>query len=140
MKRRFRLIAVVAATIAIVACTNPFKAGEMSDTSVAAFHQKLNQAKYHEIYAASTPEFQKASPEADIIQLFNAIHTKLGDTVSTNRTGIFVNATTSGNFARVTYDTTFTHGKGQETFNWLLSGDQLTLVGYNIESRDLMVK
>jgi hypothetical protein len=112
----------------------------MSDTSVANFHQKLNQGQFHELYAAAAPEFQKASSEKDITELFNAIHTKLGNTVSSDRTNIFVNATTSGNFVRCSYDTTFDHGKGQETFNWLLANDHLTLVGYNIESRDLIVK
>lgn len=112
----------------------------MSDTQVAAFHQKLNQEQYHDIYANSTRQFQKASSEQDITQLFNAIHTKLGNAVSSNRTNVFVNATTSGNFVRCNYDTTFERGKGQETFNWLLVNDQLTLMGYNIESRDLVVK
>jgi len=121
-------------------CTNPLKAGEWSDKSVADFHQKLDQAQFHEMYVGSAPEFQQASSEKEITDLFNAIHTKLGNVVTSNRTNIFMSATTGGNFVRTTYDTTFANGKGQETFNWRLVNDQLTLVGYNIESRDLITK
>jgi hypothetical protein len=112
----------------------------MSDAGVAAFHQQLNQAKYHEMYTNTSPEFQQATSEKEITELFNAIHTKLGDATATNRTGIFVNATTSGNFARVNYQMTFARGSAEETFNWRMSNGQLTLVGYNIQSHDLMVK
>jgi len=126
--------------IFLCSCTNPFKAGEMSDASVAAFHQKLDQAQFHDIYANSSPEFQRATSEKDITELFNAVHTKLGNVASTNRTNIFVNATTGGTFVRTTYQTAFAHGKGTETFNWLLANNQLTLVGYDIQSRDLVVK
>lgn len=140
MLRRIDVFLALVLLCAPMACTNPLKAGQMSDASVAAFHQKLNQGQFHELYVAASPEFQRASSEKDITDLFNAIHTKLGDVVSANRTGIFLNATTSGNFARVSYDTTFAHGKGVETFNWLLVNDQLKLMGYNIESRDLILK
>ena len=92
------------------------------------------------MYVGSAPEFQQASSEKEITDLFNAIHTKLGNVVTSNRTNIFMSATTGGNFVRTTYDTTFANGKGQETFNWRLVNDQLTLVGYNIESRDLITK
>ena len=139
MKRRLALAIALCVTF-LCACTNPFKAGQMSDTSVAEFHQKLNQGQFHELYANAAPEFQKASPEKDITDFFNAIHTKLGEAKSANRTNIFMSATTSGNFVRTTYDTTFANGKGQETFNWRLVNDRLTLVGYNIESRDLILK
>jgi len=100
-----RVIIPLAAIAVLVACTNPFKVGQMSDASVAQFHQKLDQAQFHDIYASSAPEFQRDSPEKDITDLFNAIHTKLGNVVSTNRTNIFMSATTSGNFVRTTYTT-----------------------------------
>jgi hypothetical protein len=135
-----RSLIVSVSLCALVACTNPFKAGEMSDAGVAAFHRQLNQAQFHQMYASASPDFQQATSEKDITELFNAIHTKLGDVTGTNRTNIFLNATTSGNFARVTYHTTFAHGTGEETFNWRISNGQLSLVGYHIESRDLIVK
>ena len=140
MFRRVLFFAALSFLALILACTNPFKVGQMSDASVAQFHQKLDQTQFHDIYAASSPDFQRASPEKDITELFNAIHTKLGNVTSTNRTNIFMSATTGGNFVRATYDTTFAKGKGTEQFNWMLANDQLTLVGYHIESRDLMVK
>jgi Protein of unknown function (DUF4019) len=135
-----RAIIPLTAIAILLACTNPLKVGQMSDASVAAFHQKLDQAQFHDIYAASSPDFQHASPEKDITELLNAVHTKLGNVASANRTNIYMSATTGGNFVRTTYDTTFAHGKGTETFNWMLANDQLTLVGYHIESRDLIVK
>jgi Protein of unknown function (DUF4019) len=124
----------------LVACTNPFKAGQMSDASVTAFHQKLDQEQYHALYAASTREFQSASSEKDVTELFTAIHRKLGNVVSANRTNTFVNATTNGSFVRTNYQTKFAQGQGEESFTWLANGEQLTLVAYHIESRELMVK
>jgi len=130
----------LALLVALLACTNPFKAGQMSDASVADFHRKLNQGQFHDIYVNASPDFQKASSEKEINDLFNAIHTKLGDTVAANRTFINLSATTSGNYVRTSYETAFARGKGEETFTWLLVNDHLTLVSYNIQSNDLIVK
>jgi len=140
MIRNLTLAGALLALLFLVACTNPLKAGQMSDSSVVNFHHQLDQAQYHDIYANASPEFQNASSEKDMTELFTAIHTKLGSVASANRTNVFVNATTRGNFVRTTYDTTFAQGKGVETFTWLLNNDQLALVGYHIESRELLVK
>ncbi len=133
-------LAVLAFIALFTSCTNPMKSGQLSDSGVANFHQQLNKAQFEEMYAASTDDFKKASSEKEMVELYNAIHTKLGDVKESNRTGIFINATTSGTFIRASYDTTFVNGKGTETFNWRAKGDQLTLHGYNIQSRDLLVK
>lgn len=40
----------------------------------------------------------------------------------------------------VSYETKFASGSGTETFTWRVDGGQLKLVGYHIDSRELIVK
>jgi len=60
--------------------------------------------------------------------------------VRTNDPQFFINASTNGTFVTLTYKTDFTHGSAQERFIWTLTGGKATLIRYNIDSRDLIVK
>jgi Protein of unknown function (DUF4019) len=111
-----------------------------SDTAVAAFHTDLNSGAYKTIYDSSDERFQRSSKEQELLEFFNAVHTKLGNTGTSERRNIDVNATTNGTFANVTYATTFERGSAIETFTWIVSDGKLKLVGYNINSRELIVK
>jgi len=56
------------------------------------------------------------------------------------RQGFFENFNTSGTQVRLTYSTKFAAGNGQEEFVWVKNGDGFTLLGYHINSMELITK
>jgi hypothetical protein len=138
MKRYVFLLVVISLTL--VACTETIKGKSVAEPQVAVFHERLNAGRYQEIYGGASDEFRTSAPEEKVIALFSAIGSKLGKVKSSSiktwnvRTFNFV---TSVNLVA---DTQFEHGTGTETFTFSVSGDKATLVGYNINSLDLMTR
>jgi|ERR1051326_4122479 hypothetical protein len=112
----------------------------MANASVEHFHDQLNAGQFDQIYAESDARFQSAGSKLDILKLFEAIHRKLGNTKSQTLSFWNMNATTSGFFITVTYDTSFERGSGQENFTWVKVGNKLSLVGYHIQSNALITE
>ncbi len=102
------------------------------------FHAQLNRGAYDEIYTGATEEFRKSGSQQELTTFFEAVHRKLGDFVSSGSPSYFVQATTNGMFVTLTYQSTFQRGKGAERFVWKIEGGQPRLMGYNIDSRELI--
>ncbi len=121
--------------------TGLMKGGQASDTAVAEFHRHLNAGQFDAIYDASNRAFQQSGDRQELLKFFAAIHTKLGNAGTANRKVINVNTTTSGTFVTVSYETAFEKGSAIETFTWRKSiTGELTLVGYNINSKALILQ
>jgi hypothetical protein len=110
-----------------------------AQTGVSTFHQMLNAGQFDAIYAASGPDMKKASTQADMVALFDAVHRKLGDFQSGVLRGWYVNATTSGPYVTVTYRDKYEHASADETFGWRVSGGHALLSSYFINSTYLII-
>ena len=108
--------------------------------AVLRFHQHFNQNQYHDIYAEATAVFRSAGSESETSAFLDKVHEKLGDEVSNGEPTYFANVSTRGTFVTLTYNSEFTHGRGQERFVWRIEGDQAQLVRYDINSKDLIMK
>jgi len=106
----------------------------LSDNAVRHFHSKLDSEAYGDILGESDEAFQNAGNRDETIKFLAGVHSKLGLSHSFTRTKIFVNATTSGTFIRVTYESTFDQGGAVETFTWRKAAGALKLVSYQIIS------
>lgn len=73
------------------------------------------------------------------MKVFEAVHEKLGNAISSKAGNINVTATTAGTFVTTVYQTEFEKGGATETFTWLKTGDTLKLNGYNIQSNALIL-
>lgn len=62
----------------------------------------------------------------------------LGPVEETSQTGVNMNTNPQGSFTTLQMETHFERGRGTETFVFTGSGDSLALVGYNINSPDMM--
>jgi hypothetical protein len=111
-----------------------------ADDAVTQFHKQLDNEDYATIYNQADERFRSATKQDDFLALMAAIHKKLGRTESATRRGFFVNFTTSGTQIRLTYATRFGAGDAQEQFVWSKNGENVALVGYNINSNALIVK
>jgi hypothetical protein len=87
-----------------------------------------------DIFGESDEAFQNSGNRDEIIKFLTGVHSKLGLSHGFTRTNVLVNATTSGTFIRVTYESTFDQGKAVEAFTWRKAAGGLTLVRYDINS------
>jgi hypothetical protein len=107
---------------------------------VAHFHEQFNQNQYHEIYSEATQVFRDAAPESEATAFFDKVHQKLGDEIRSGEPRYFANVSTGGTFVTLAYDSEFVHGRGREQFLWRIEGDKASLVRYDINSKDLIMK
>lgn len=122
-------------------CGSGMSAGaRLSDSAVEHFHSQLDSGDYEAILQESDPAFQKADSHDELLKFLTAVHSKLGKSQHANRTNIFVNASTTGTFIKTTYKSIFEHGEAEETFTWRKAGDGLKLVGYYIQSKELITR
>ena len=111
-----------------------------ADAEVARFHSALDAGQWQSLYAAADPDMRKATTAVQFNQMLSAVHRKLGKVRESKQVGWNANASTDGSFITVTMQTTFERGSGTEQFVYRKgSGDRLLLVGYNIQSREMML-
>lgn len=139
MNRLARLLVpfAVAATLSGCGIKESF---EKVDGEIAGFHRDLDADKLTHIWTTADPEMRKAVQRAEFDRLLSAVHTKLGKVKQTKQVGWNTNATTGGTYLTATMQTTFEKGSGTEQFVYRKGKDDaLTLVRYNIDSRDMML-
>jgi hypothetical protein len=114
----------------------------LAEANLAAekFHAQFNAGDYAGIHAAADAAFQKSMSEADFITFMDAIHRKLGDHQSSAFGGFRAVTGTGGTRISQACSSEFAKGKAKETFTWLISNSHATLMGYNINSRALIIK
>jgi uncharacterized cupin superfamily protein len=117
----------------------------MSETKESAlratgdFRVKYEQGKYDAIWATTSPEFRKAMTQAEFTKFLQKIHEKLGSTVDVNLGPFNVNYGTAGTIVTLGYQTKFQKGDAAETFIWRIDEGQAQLVGYNVNSKALIL-
>jgi hypothetical protein len=84
----------------------------LSDYAVRRFHSQLDSEAYDEVLRESDDDFQNSESDKDFLKMLAAVHSKLGVSRASTRTG---NAT--------------------ETFTWRkAAGGGLRLLSYNVQS------
>ena len=121
-------------------CSSLANAKPAAERAIAEFHGEYNAGDFTKIYNDSADEFKNATTQDQLNELLSAISRKLGhETSSTNtswRTGNFNLVTT----VEMQQDTKFEHGSATETFTYKMDGERAVLVGFNINSNDLITK
>lgn len=111
-----------------------------AETAIARFHAMLNDERYEEIYAGLDPQFKEVSTEQEMLEILQAVHIKLGKVTATTNQTWRANSYNLETQLLMVQDTEFEHGKAVETFTFLYADKKVSLVGYNINSRELITK
>jgi hypothetical protein len=111
-----------------------------AEKAVGEFHTKLDAGDFAGIYAATHPDFKKASSEKDFVAILDAVHRKLGTVRSSEQVSWRMKQFNLDTNAQLTYKTTFSDGEGIEQFNYRVDDKSAVLVGYNINSSALVIK
>ncbi len=133
-------VGVFAVTVLLLSCTDMVKGKDLADKQVPVFHQLFNEQKFQDIVKAADPDMIKAASGPKIIELLRAIHRKLGPVKESNNINWNI-----GNFNLETrvvlvQNTSFERGSGTETFTYRVAGGKARLLGYHINSDDLIIK
>lgn len=139
MRRTARLLTGLAALATLAAC-NIQQSVDDANAEVAVFHNDLDRGQFNAIWTDSAPEMKAATSQGQFEALLSAVHRKLGQVQQSQQQGWSSNATTGGSFVVVTMQTRFEKGTALETFTYKKDdNDRLTLVGYNIQSNEMML-
>ncbi|WP_165232688.1 hypothetical protein [Aquisphaera insulae] len=121
-------------------CGGLFHGKEAAERGVAEFHTLYNQGKLAEIYSASHSKMKGAAAEKQFLDLLGAVERKLGKVVQSVNAGFNVRSFNLTTTVVLNQTTTFEKGSGTEVFTFEMDGEKAVLVGYNINSNDLIVK
>ena len=135
-----RSLVVLAALVAALCGCSMSADTTAAEQAVPKFHEQLDAGQFDEIYVQAGDELRKATTQQDFVALLEAIHRKLGNTKSADKTGWTVNYQTSGSFVTLGYKTIFDGGDAQEQFVFRLQDKTALLVGYHINSTALILK
>lgn len=117
-----------------------FKGKQAAEQSVADFHKLYNEGKLADIYAASHAKLKRASKEKDFLDFVGAVQRKLGKVTQTSNAGFNVRTFNLTTTVVLSQNTSFESGAGTETFTFEMTDEKAVLVGYNINSKDLILK
>lgn len=132
--------AAVAMSGAMLAGCNVKESFKEAAVEVSHFHAALDAGQWQQLWAQADPELHKAAQREQFGKFLEAVHRKLGKVQSSKQVGWNANATTGGTYLTVTMQTRFERGEGTEQFVYRKGeGDALKLVGYNIQSQDMML-
>lgn len=111
-----------------------------ADAAVVRFHDDLDAGRSRTIWDATGEDMRTATTQKQFVAMLDAIHRKLGNVRSSRQVGWNRNASTRGSFMTVTNETLFDRGSGTEKFVFRKGkADELALVGYHIQSNEMMV-
>lgn len=139
MQRGFTVLFVLLALFAH-GCGRFTKGKAAAESQVTTIHQQFNEEDLEAIVAGADPAFFKTASKAETLELFEAVRTKLGKVTNTKTHGWNIHAGTGGTTVRLIQKTTFETGTGTETFTFRIKNDQAKLLGYQINSRDLILR
>lgn len=121
-------------------CGGMLKGKSAAEQSVADFHVLYNDGKLSEIYLAAHPTFRATTTEKEFVEFVSAVRRKLGKVAQSSNAGFNVQTHNLTTTVVLNQSTTFEQGSGTETFTFQMKGDKALLVGYNIDSKDLILK
>jgi hypothetical protein len=139
MKLR-NLLALLLPLLLFSSCKDMTRGKDLSEAAIVEFHHQFNELKFKEIYVAGNADLKAAATEEDLVKLLQAVHKKLGAQVKSSNAGWRVNSFNMKTSVVLSMNTEFEHGKGVETFTYIVSGESCTLQSYHIDSKDMMLK
>ncbi|MCJ2177056.1 DUF4019 domain-containing protein [Novosphingobium album (ex Hu et al. 2023)] len=111
-----------------------------ASAEVGQFHAALDAGQWQGLWTNGDPELHKATTRDRFGKLLDAVHRKLGTVRGSKQVGWNAEATTGGTFLTLTMQTTFEKGTGTEQFVYRKGdGGKLTLMGYDIQSQEMML-
>jgi hypothetical protein len=137
---RVKIGIVVLFAAALTGCGGFTQGKPAAERAVAHFHDLFNQGKLEGIWNQADPSFRNASTRKKYDDFMGAVQRKLGKVTSSSNAGWKVQSFNMKTRVLMNQNTVFDQGRGTESFTFALDGTNAVLMGYNIQSMDLITK
>lgn len=124
--------------MALLAACNPLAAPDEAKQEIASFHKQYNAGQDEKIWKNFGPEFHAVTPRKDWENMLLIVRNTLGKNTSSSQSGINHQATPNGRYLAITMDTQFERGRAMETFTFSGSGENQRLIGYHVNSDEVL--
>lgn len=128
------IIAALAALL-LAAC-NPMAQLNEAEAQVENFHDTYNEGDARALYGLTGEGFREITSAEQMDGLVALVNARMGKVVSTEREGININTDNGITMTTVTMKTQFEKGEALETFIFTGSGEEMGLVGWNVDSEN----
>jgi hypothetical protein len=132
-----RILFIGIGTLLLGACSPAADTG-LAEVGADQFHNAFNNGQFDAIYKTADPEFRSSGSKAESIKFLSAVRAKLGRFKSGKTVGWNDNVGPIGHYVTLTREAQFERGRGYETFVFKIADRNLALVGYNINSNDMI--
>ncbi len=117
-----------------VAACNPMAQLDTAEDEIAQFHTIYNSGDSRALYGLTAQEFRDNTSPAQMTELVSLVTERMGKAGGSERTGFNVNSNDGDTYTVVTMTTSFEKGDAVETFTFTGTGDDMALVGWNVDS------
>jgi hypothetical protein len=105
---------------------------------IARFRELMEAQQFHQIYEEASDELKKKTQEQQFVRVLTAFRGKLGGVRVTEDNAMRVTFRPSGTLVELAFKTEFERGSGIETFAYNVVQGSAWLVGYRVDSADLV--
>jgi uncharacterized protein DUF4019 len=137
---RIGFASVLAVMLLVTSSCGLAEGKDFAEKATDQFHQQFNGEQYSEIYAGADAQFKRATTEAALTQYLQAVRRKLGTFKQARQTNFNIVSGTDGTSVTMVYASEFTQGNATEQFLYAIVRSKGILVGYNINSPDLILR
>ena len=109
-----------------------------AEAAVGVFHQLLDAEDIDAIWSSADDALRAATSRPKFEKFVQAVHRKLGNVVTTSGAGWRVQSFNFKTSVVLQQKTAFEHGSGTETFTFAVHGEDVKLMGYHVDSEDLV--
>jgi hypothetical protein len=133
-----RLLCALLAAILVAGCSSSEDLAAVR-SRISHFRDQMAARQFSQIYDETSDDLKKSTTEKQMVDLLAAMERKLGAPKDTQDNGWKVDFRSSGTVVTLSLKTQFERGSGIETFTYRFSGSEALLLGYNINSSDLII-
>ncbi|MEO7100854.1 MAG: hypothetical protein ABI162_15945 [Luteolibacter sp.] len=133
-------LTIVASSILLLSGCNPVKSTATAEAEAAKFHTFYDAGEFGDIYDSSGKEFKASGTKEKVVKFMKSVSDKLGKTKSSVKAGWRANSFNLKTTVVLTYSTTYERGAGTETFTYRVENGKASLIGWYINSDDLVIE
>ena len=138
--KAFKITLVILSAMALIGCGGFTKGKPAAEKAITQFHDSYNQGKLDDIWKSADSTFRTASTKPKYDDFIGAVQRKLGKVTTTSNIGWNVSSFNLKTTVLMAQKTVFENGQGTESFTFAINGTNAVLVGYNIQSMDLITR
>jgi hypothetical protein len=132
--------AVLSLSVLICGCSGITQGTNAAKAQIVVFHQQFNAGQFDAIVSSADPQLYKGTEKSKVVDLLFVVNRKLGKVKSTKTISWRVQSFNLDTMVYVQQDTQFDTGTGTESFVYRIANNKALLVGYHIDSQDLIMR